>query len=97
MKTAIHIRRGDTVATATENLAAGEAVRIVGVREGHVLTAAEDIAAGHKIALDTIEEGANILKYGEVIGAATVPIAAGAWVHVHNCRGRKARRFAEEG
>lgn len=95
MKTAIQIRAADMVATATEAIAAGEAVRIVGIRADHVMTAREEIGAGHKIALADIEEGTDILKYGEVIGAATERIAAGSHVHVHNCRGRKARRFAE--
>ncbi|WP_370671659.1 hypothetical protein [Nitratireductor aquibiodomus] len=37
----------------------------------------------------------EIHKYGEVIGIATEAILAGHWVHVHNCRGAKGRRFDE--
>jgi altronate hydrolase len=41
---------------------------------------------GHKVALRDIAEGAPVRKYGQVIGAATAPIAAGDHIHVHNLR-----------
>ena len=43
------------------------------------------VAAGHKIARADIAEGADVLKFGQVIGYATRPIAVGEHVHVHNC------------
>lgn len=92
-KTAIHIREVDQVATAIVDLAAGDMVTISGLRPGHVIEAREPIRAGHKIALTDIAVGEEIRKYGEVIGAATKPVRQGEWVHVHNCRGMKGRRF----
>lgn len=45
---------------------------------------AEPVKRGHKIANRAIAAGQNILRYGQIIGAATVDIAQGAHVHVHN-------------
>ncbi|WP_375688285.1 UxaA family hydrolase [Pseudooceanicola sp. LIPI14-2-Ac024] len=43
------------------------------------------VAAGHKIARQAIAKGAEILKFGQVIGHASTEIAAGDHVHSHNC------------
>jgi altronate dehydratase len=95
MSTAIQILEADSVATAVKTLEAGDPVRISGVQQGQSIVAQEEIPRGHKIAVRDIEEDEYIIKYGEVIGAATQTIPAGHWVHVHNCRGVKARRFEE--
>lgn len=44
------------------------------------------IPMAHKIARHPIAAGGVVLKYGMSIGIATVDIAAGAHVHVHNLR-----------
>ncbi len=44
----------------------------------------ERIARGHKVALAAIPVGAPVLKYGQVIGVASRPIAPGEHVHSHN-------------
>src|SRR6267142_60697 len=44
----------------------------------------QDIHAGHKIAIRDLAAGTVIRKYGQVIGAAHVPIAAGEYIHTHN-------------
>ncbi|MDO8884717.1 UxaA family hydrolase, partial [Pseudotabrizicola sp.] len=49
---------------------------------GVVVTAR--VARGHKLANRAIQTGENIRRYGQIIGAATQDIAAGAHVHVHN-------------
>jgi galactarate dehydratase len=38
------------------------------------------VPQGHKTALEDINEGAPIIRYGEVIGTALAPILAGEWV-----------------
>ena len=43
------------------------------------------VAPGHKIARREIGAGEPVVKYGQVIGYATAPIAAGEHVHSHNC------------
>ncbi|MEO0497457.1 MAG: UxaA family hydrolase, partial [Pseudomonadota bacterium] len=42
------------------------------------------VARGHKIATRPIAQGENVLRYGQIIGQATQPIAIGDHVHVHN-------------
>ena len=44
------------------------------------LTAVEGIPQSHKVALVDIAEGHEVVRYGEVIGYALKPIAAGSWV-----------------
>jgi altronate hydrolase len=43
------------------------------------------IPAGHKVAVKPIAVGEPIRRYGQIIGFATAPIAAGEHVHVQNC------------
>jgi hypothetical protein len=54
----------------------------------------EPIEVGHKVAIKPINACEMILKYGVVIGVATMPIAVGNWVHLHNCRSRLDERSA---
>lgn len=48
------------------------------------ITVRRMIPPGHKIAIRDIVEGAEIVRYGQVIGHASESIAAGAHVHSHN-------------
>ena len=43
------------------------------------------VPSGHKIAVKDIAEGEPVLKFGQIIGYASKPIAAGEQVHTHNC------------
>jgi altronate hydrolase len=47
-------------------------------------TATERVPKGHKVATAPIASGAPILKFGQIIGFASKPIAPGEWVHEHN-------------
>jgi galactarate dehydratase len=51
-----------------------------GARFASGLTLRAFVPQGHKTALVDIDEGAPILRYGEVIGYAAKPILAGEWV-----------------
>lgn len=82
MKQAICIHPADTVAVALTALPAGTAVDV----EGETVVLTGDVPAGHKFALRAVPAGAAVLKYGQPIGAAKEPIAAGAHVHTHNLR-----------
>ena len=53
---------------------------------GVCLTASGDIPAGHKFALKDIKQGETVIKYGKIIGRATVNIKKGEWVHTHNVK-----------
>ncbi|MGE4529091.1 MAG: UxaA family hydrolase [Rhodospirillaceae bacterium] len=88
---AIAIKEGDNVATALRDLGAGETVS-VGIGD-HVVpvTMAGAVEFAHKLALADLPAGQDILKYGEVIGRATVDIPKGAHVHVHNIESLRGR------
>jgi altronate hydrolase len=47
-------------------------------------TARERVPRGHKMAVADIAANEPVRKYGQVIGFASRPIAAGDWVHEHN-------------
>ncbi|GAC1653014.1 MAG: hypothetical protein NVS9B1_01480 [Candidatus Dormibacteraceae bacterium] len=76
----VHLNARDNVAVAIRPVAAGETVEVA----GKLLLAVDPIPFGHKLALAAMAEGAEVVKYGEVIGRASAPIAAGSHVHVHN-------------
>ena len=88
---AIAIRDADNVATALRELAAGEDI-VVGILDRTVpVRLRQAIPFGHKLALTDIPQGANIVKYGEVMGRATQTIPAGAHAHVHNIESLRGR------
>ena len=74
----------DNVAVASRPIPAGSTLWL-GDGSPEV-DAREPIRLGHKLATRAIAEGEAVLKYGQTIGFASRPIAAGAWVHVHNVR-----------
>ena len=78
----IKLNPNDNVAVAGGDIAIGATLAV----GGQALSARQAIAAGHKIALAEIPAGAAVVKYGEVIGAATQAIRAGEHVHLHNLR-----------
>ena len=43
------------------------------------------IPAGHKVAVRPHAVGQPVIRYGQIIGFATAPIAPGEHVHVQNC------------
>ena len=83
----------DVVATAIDDLEAGDELDL----GDRTLVLGEAIEFGHKFALVDIPRGEEIVKYGEVIGRASEPIAAGDWVHVHNCESTRGRGDLEVG
>jgi len=88
---ALVLHADDDVAVALRDLAAGTQIDVR--RSETILRMAirEPVPLGHKFALRTLAAGTPIRKYGEVIGAATTPIEAGAHVHVHNMASLRAR------
>ncbi|MDH5201336.1 MAG: UxaA family hydrolase [Candidatus Bathyarchaeota archaeon] len=86
MKKAIQIDGNDNVATVTSDMEAGETVEVLSP-DGEVIGRPEALSPvpfGHKLALVDFERGDRVVKYGEVIGAASRRIGVGEWVHVHN-------------
>jgi altronate hydrolase len=77
---AVLLRGEDNVAVAARPIPRGFVIAL----GGRNVEVCEPIALGHKVALQPIEAGEPVRKYGQIIGFASKPIAAGAWVHVHN-------------
>jgi len=90
-KRALIMHPSDNVATAVEEIQAGEEVAIPMGRKVLSICAIEAIPFGFKIALQDIPRGEIIRKYGETIGTAGTNIAQGALVHIHNLEGTRAR------
>ncbi len=67
----------DNLLVALETIDAGTAL-------GGGLVATQRVPRGHKLAARLIAEGEPVLKFGQIIGFATAPIPAGAWIHEHN-------------
>ena len=87
MNAVLVISARDNVATALEPLEAGRAIAV----DGATLTIRGRIPRGHKVALRPIRAGEPVVKYGHPIGAASVDIAPGDHVHVHNVSSGRGR------
>jgi len=93
LKLALKVHDKDNVATIFANgIVSGMTVEIrdkEGSRE--MIRVIGDVPFGHKIAVRDIQKGERIIKYGEEIGAATVDIARGEYVHIHNLEALRGR------
>ena len=78
----IHIHHLDNVVVCLRTHRAGETVTFGADR----IVVREDIPAGHKLAVGSIAEEAPVMKFGWPIGLASIDIAPGQHVHVHNLR-----------
>ena len=87
----LYLSREDSVAVALSEIPENTSVVVKKGMEELVVSILEPIRFGHKFAVKAIEQGADIIKYGEVIGAASAFIPAGAHVHVHNLEGKRGR------
>jgi altronate dehydratase len=86
MKKGLVLDPRDNVGIVIEKVSVGDEVRF---SDGAVIKSVSDLAMPHKIALADIEEGATVIKYGEVIGYTTVLVKQGEFVHVHNIDSEK--------
>ena len=93
MKKCYQIHLADNVAVLLED-AASESIEVIGGTRS-TITGRQSIGLGHKIAVADVGEGAPIIKFGVPIGIAMVPINAGDWVHLHNCRSQLDERSAK--
>lgn len=94
-RSAVVIHPSDTVAVALRHIGSGS-IHVQRGEEALVVSVVEPIPMGHKLALNAFSPGDPIVKYGEVIGVATTHISAGAHVHVHNLRSRRAGAAAAQ-
>ncbi len=73
----LRLQPQDNVVVAVDTLDPGSAT-------GVGIVPLARVPKGHKMATVALEKGAPILKFGQIIGFATQPIAPGEWVHEHN-------------
>ncbi|MEY3674643.1 MAG: hypothetical protein RJB47_1351 [Pseudomonadota bacterium] len=78
MSPVIRIHAQDNVVIARQQLLGGTVL----VTEG--VTVSGLVPPGHKVATCDIAQGQPVRRYGQIIGVATQPIAAGQHVHTHN-------------
>ena len=90
MSRAIVLNRSDNVATLIDSGRAGEACTLQGEASGHV-TLLQDVPFGHKVCVADTPQGANVLKYGQVIGKASCALKVGEHTHVHNIESARGR------
>ncbi|WP_411177260.1 UxaA family hydrolase (plasmid) [Klebsiella oxytoca] len=90
-KNAVVINPKDCVATAIQELKAGDkASMFVGTETLDVILR-DDIPYGHKFAIKNVALRGEVYKYGESIGRATQEIQVGDYVHVHNVESERGR------
>jgi altronate dehydratase small subunit len=87
----LYLSKEDSVAVALSDIPKNTSVVVEADHEDITITILEPIRFGHKFAVKAIDQGTDIIKYGEVIGAASAFIPAGAHVHVHNLEGKRGR------
>ncbi len=88
---AIMIKDQDNVATALRDLEAEQMCHFSVGQSLYSVTIKEPIEYGHKFAVKDISKGADIIKYGEVMGRATAQIPKGAHAHIQNIESLRGR------
>jgi altronate hydrolase len=74
----------DDVAIAKADLPSGKKLLAHSPRSAAPFQTQQPIPSGHKVALHAVAASQPVRRYGQVIGFATQPIAAGEHVHTHN-------------
>lgn len=91
MAKAVVIDLQDNVATAVEDIGAGEQIGLDLAGKVIILPVIQNIPFGHKVALISIPCGSQVIKYGESIGTATQDIRPGEHIHVQNLASNRGR------
>ena len=81
---AILLDPSDNVVTVTAPVSCGDPVIFSRDRQIAEIIAAEAVPVFHKMAICDLSAGTAVIKYGEIIGKATMDIRTGAHVHTHN-------------
>ncbi|MEW6662631.1 MAG: UxaA family hydrolase [Bacillota bacterium] len=91
MVKAVVIDPQDNVATAVEDIMAGEQIVLDLAGTTITLQVIHAIPFGHKVAVVPIPRGSQVIKYGESIGTAIQDIQPGEHVHVQNLASNRGR------
>jgi len=85
------IAAGDNVGTVVgDGAPAPVELPMIGAGSGGIRLASP-IPHGHKVALRALPAGAEVIKYGVVIGRLIRPVIAGEHVHTHNLESMRGR------
>ena len=76
----VKLHPDDNVAIASRDLAPSDNLSV----DGNELVLLDAVRQAHKVAIRPIAAGEPVVKFGQWIGFASQPIAAGNWVHSHN-------------
>lgn len=87
----ILLHDADNTVTALLDLSEGQEISTGSDTAPEQIVLRQDIRYAHKFARAFIPKGADVIKYGEVIGVATADIQPGEHVHVHNVVGKRAQ------
>lgn len=87
MNAILKVSDNDNVITCLRALAKGEEI----ILEGKTYVVKEEIPQFHKMAIENIKKGAQVYKYGQVIGTATNDIREGDYAHAHNIESTRGR------
>ncbi len=90
MPRAIVLNRADNVATLIDAGRHGERCALQGGANGD-LNLLQDVPFGHKVCIRDTAAGADVFKYGQVIGKASKAVKAGEHVHTHNVESARGR------
>jgi altronate dehydratase small subunit len=91
MKRAVIINTKDNVASLLSDVLENETVHAQLGNDILKYTVKELIRFGHKFAVKPIKKGEDVIKYGEVIGRASMDIDTGCHAHVHNIESLRGR------
>ena len=84
----------DNTITALKDLSKGDVLVIEDEGTQTQIILRDTIAYAHKAAITHLSKGADVVKYGEIIGVATDNIEPGDHVHVHNVDSKRAKKDA---
>lgn len=87
----LYLSERDNVAVALSEIPENASVVVQKNEIKMTVQVLEPIRFGHKFAVRPIHKQKDIIKYGEVIGAALEDIQTGAHVHIHNLEGKRGR------
>lgn len=90
MPRAIVLHQKDNVGTLIDAGRAGDRCVLQGEASGDVILL-QDISFGHKVCTGDTPQGADVLKYGEVIGRASRALRRGEHTHIHNLESARGR------
>ena len=90
MPRAIVLNTSDNVATLIDNGSTADACTLQG-EAVHTVTLTTDIPFGHKVCIRELATGADVVKYGQVIGRASQAVRVGEHVHTHNVEAARGR------